>query len=310
MTDTEPDLSAIADIDFEALGRLIESDRNAFVKLLNERFPAYAWAAEDEELGPILRRAVDEKWTAETFRTNFEATNWYTQRSEQQRQWDILEQTDPGEAETQLANATDELRRQALQMFGDGAVGDDLISSLAREQLRSGMSPAELNGRLLDAAEGVATGDYGAALTAARAAAKGFMVPASEDEVTSWTRRILTGELTAEGLDQLLREKAKSRFPSLSDLLDQGVNLDDYFSDHRQRIAQMMEMDPDAVDLAGDSRWAPILGFDAGEGSTRPMTVGETQQFLRTTNSYYKTANGRAEAASLKRAMSTAMGVA
>ena len=311
MTDLFPDFdfSLLEGIDFDALEKLI-TDGDGFVKIVRERFPAFAWAADDPELSEVLRRAVDEKWTPETFDANFRATEWFTTRTELQRRFDIREQTDEATVAEELADRTEELRLQASRLFGDGRVDDETLAALARRSLRSGASAEEISGALLDAASGVLSGEYSAAQTAVRGMRREFLTNISDEEVTDWTRRILTGETTAEGLRALMREKAKSRFPALSSLVDEGITLADYFSDQQSTIASMMGMDADSVDLAGDSRWAPVLGFADESGTLRPMTAAETQQYVRTTDGFYRTPNGRAEAAGLKRSLAKVMGVA
>lgn len=307
------DWDALKGIDWDALGEMIEKDKTAFTKILNERFPAFAWALEVPELKDLLDKAVDEEWTPETFDAQFRETDWFTQRTEQQRAFDIKEQTDPSSLQAEIDDQIEAIASQASRMFGDGAVGEDVIAELARRRLRSGASDAEVAGALLDAAErskkDIVAGDYAAAQTGLRNLARDHMTTLSQEEVDTWTRKIVTGEMTSEGVGALLRERSKSRFPALTDLIDQGVSLTDYFSEHQRTIAQMMGMGVNQVDLVNDQRWAPVMGFADDSGTLRPMTAAETQRFVRSTNDYYRTDAGRTEAAGLKRNLAAAMGV-
>lgn len=308
MSDTGPDLSVLKDIDWDALGKLIAANETSFTKVLQERFPAFAWATEIPELKDLLDRAVSEEWEPTTFEANFRDTTWYSTRTETQRQFDIQEQTDPATVAESIADTQEAIRQQASRLFGEGKVDDATIADLARRSLRSGLSEAELSGALLDSARNIEAGEYTAAQTSLRALGRQYMAPLSQEETDSWTRRIMTGELSTEGVSSLLRERSKSRFPALGDLIDQGVSLTDYFGDHQRTVASMMGMGVNEVDLVNDKRWAPILGFADDRGSLRPMTAAETQQYVRTTNDYYRTPSGKAEAAGIKRNLAAAMG--
>jgi hypothetical protein len=136
------------------------------------------------------------------------------------------------------------------------------------------------------------------------------MVQLTADEVEDKVRRIMNGEVNADGVAQEFRERSKSRFPSLVELIDQGTNLSDYFSDHQSRIAQMMGVGVEQVDLVNDKRWAPVLGFADGEGAPRPMAVHEVERFIRGTDDYYKTPGGRQELSNNRLRLRSMMGVA
>ena len=53
--------------------------------LVRERFPAFAWALDHDELGPLLREAAEGDFTEATFDARLRATDWWTGRTASQR---------------------------------------------------------------------------------------------------------------------------------------------------------------------------------------------------------------------------------
>lgn len=280
----------------------------SFEDELRERFPGQAWALDHPELGPIIVRAVREEWSPATLESKIVASQWYTTRIEAERIFDIAEETDPGSNADALADARRVVDRR-VSVMGASLSEEDRVE-LARRIARSGIDEFEITGFIFDHAEGeFVAGDFVAAQTAVRSAADSFLTRLTDDEARDAARRVMLGEVTAEGLREEYAVRAKSRFPSLAELIDNGTNLSDYFSDHKQRIAAMMGEDIDSIDLL-DNQWAPVLGFSDSSGAApRPMAAHEVDRFIRGTDEFYATANGRAELNDSILQLQSAMGV-
>jgi hypothetical protein len=124
----------------------------------------------------------------------------------------------------------------------------------------------------------------------------------------STIENILTGGITVDDFQRQQRVMAKQRYGHLSELIDQGVTLEDLASNYRQSAAKLLEIDPNQIDMSqGDYEVALSFGE---EGKKRAMTTGEWEKLLRTDARYgwEKTENAKSEARSLASNIAEAFG--
>jgi hypothetical protein len=124
----------------------------------------------------------------------------------------------------------------------------------------------------------------------------------------STIENILTGGITVDDFQRQQRVMAKQRYGHLSELIDQGVTLEDLASNYRQSAAKLLEIDPNQIDMSqGDYEVALSFGE---EGKKRAMTTGEWERLLRTDARYgwEKTENAKSEARSLASNIAEAFG--
>lgn len=124
----------------------------------------------------------------------------------------------------------------------------------------------------------------------------------------STIENILTGGITVDDFQRQQRVMAKQRYGHLSELIDQGVTLEDLASNYRQSAAKLLEIDPNQIDMSqGDYEIALSFGE---EGKKRAMTTGEWEKLLRTDSRYgwEKTENAKSEARSLASNIAEAFG--
>ena len=134
--------------------------------------------------------------------------------------------------------------------------------------------------------------------------AKNFFNSAPQSSIES----VLTGTITTQDFQRQQREIAKKRYGHLSDLIDQGVTLEDLAGNYKQTAAKLLEVDPNQIDMSqGDYEVALSFGE---EGKKRAMTTGEWEKLLRTDSRYgwEKTENAKTEARSLANNLAQAFG--
>lgn len=314
-------LSDLKGIDWTEVQRRIDAadlkaalDYAAFDTKLRERFPDVAWMLDHEELGPIIRQAVNEEWGENTLLGKISKSQWGMDRTDAQEAWDILEGGNPEEAANRVQNIERLITDKITQM--GAVVPEGFASSLAKKALRDGMTDSEalfndfISGEIVVTSTSFEAGTFTASQQNIRELANATMIRVSEEDTDAWARKIATGEWTIDTVSETLKQRAKSKFPALADLIDRGTNLSDYFSDHRQTIANMMGESFDAIDLVGDSRWAPVLSFAEGPGKIpRPMAAHEVSRFVRSTHEYWNRPTGRQELANNKMTIRRALGL-
>jgi hypothetical protein len=134
--------------------------------------------------------------------------------------------------------------------------------------------------------------------------AKSYFTNASQDSI----ERVLTGTVTNEDFARQQRTIAKQTYGHLSELIDQGVTLEDLATNYKSSAAKLLEIDPNAIDMSqGDFEIALSYGE---EGKKRTMTTGEWEKMLRTDPRYgwEKTNNAKTEARALASNIAQAFG--
>lgn len=93
-------------------------------------------------------------------------------------------------------------------------------------------------------------------------------------------QNVLTGGMSSEDVARQQREFAKTKYAHLSNLIDQGLTLEDISQPFRKQAAQMLERSEDDIDMStADFE----VAFNVGEeGKKRIMTTGEWNRALRT----------------------------
>jgi hypothetical protein len=133
---------------------------------------------------------------------------------------------------------------------------------------------------------------------------KAYFNQVSDDTV----QKTLTGDMTVDDVQRQQREITKARYAHLSPLIDQGLTMDDIAASFRTQAAQLLEVDPNTIDM---SRADYEVAMNFGEeGKKRVMTNGEWQKLLRTDARYGwdKTENAKSEARRLANTISQAFG--
>jgi hypothetical protein len=166
-------------------------------------FPIYAVLLQDPEIGPILREAAsrneDEAW----LEARLSNTQWWQQRSETMRQWELLEQTDPQTAAQRREQIAAEMRDIFAQL--GFAQPEDVIADLAEQALRMGWTETQITDAVLalvpDQAPAGTTG-YGAGGTLVadmqtiRQAGRNYFLPVSDQTAFEWAKAVAGGRLS------------------------------------------------------------------------------------------------------------------
>lgn len=118
--------------------------------LIRELYPAMAAWIDHPEVGPILEQAAKENWSPIRLQNAIQETEWWKTTSDAMRQWDALEESNPGEAAARVQAKAHELWRMLVIDYGIRDVPWDVLESLARNALRQGWNEAQLQ-RALEA---------------------------------------------------------------------------------------------------------------------------------------------------------------
>lgn len=245
--------------------------------------PAMVAYLSHPEIGPILKEAADQGFDPGRLRGRLEQTNWWRTNDDNARQWDEFNISDPESANAQ--------RRAKSAFIADVAgkmgvtLSEQMKTNIVEDSLRLGLSEGEVTDMVSSMAQfnpnkPASEGNIAAYVDQLRIAAKSLYLSPPEAELFEQAKRIAGGGLTLDGAIATFREQAKLNHPALAPSIDAGSTVEDYFAETKRRIANALEVDPTSIDLMGDRRFWPIMGFVDGKGRNRPMTWSESIQFV------------------------------
>lgn len=249
----------------------------------------FGWAASfifDEEIGPILRQAVDEGWTEQKLFTSLRNTNWFKSRTDKQRQWDQQIALDPKSKEDDIAQRSIDIQEVVAQ-YGE-TLAPEQVRELAIESLRSGWTEQQMfRGIASEAMKNPASGGgvrFGIVGRGIRELASKFAVPISEQTADEWASKVASGQVVQADYENWLRSQAKGLYPSLAAEIDRGLDVKTLTDPFAQVAQSTLGITAEQINFA-DPKWNAALNFDDGKGR-RMMTLYEWGRHLRTEEQY------------------------
>lgn len=280
-----------------------------------EKYPQMAWALNHPELGPLLRRAVEEGWDAARFQGELLKTAWYTSSSDTARTWERLLNEDPASARQLLSNNITTMSTLAARLgvslnFNAWQSGWLLAVDATREGWDELRMQQELVRRARYQPDAKTSGAIGAAQDNVKALAAAYLVPMTDRSAWRLGIKTLTGEMDDAGLRAYFKDQAVARFggnKSVVRMLNQGLTARDIFAPYVQQTASILEINPESINLL-DRKWAKMLDYVDDKGVTRPMTLTEAGRFVRGLDDFKATDNAMEQSAGFAEFISQRMG--
>lgn len=275
---------------------------------------AAAFYNSDPSLKALIDRAVSEHWDPQgnRFAAELMGTDWYKKHDAAQRKWIQLTTSDPAEAERQQQQMLHDIGTQARQM--GVPLGTGRATQIAQSALKFGWSSAEVQQAI--SAEyrykpnQTPMGSAGSVIDTMNQLSAAYVVPISDQAKQDWTKKVLSGEATADQYAEVMKRYAKSMFPELSPQIDAGMTVSQYLDPYKQVAAQMLEINPSEVNWL-DPKWSQaVFQVDPKTGQRGAMSLAQWQNTLRTDPKYGfdQTTQARTDAADLSSKIQQLMG--
>ena len=140
-----------------------------------------------------------------------------------------------------------------------------------------------------------AAGEIGDALSSLRGVARANGFNLEKDfglQLDGWLQRISKGE-SLDDFSRIIRQQAKLGLPEkVGALLDEGLDLDNIYAPYRTRMANLLELTPDAISLDD-----PLLR--SAYGQDKEMSLYDFQRAVRKDPRWQYTDNAREEGSSV-----------
>lgn len=260
-----------------------------FNTALNQYGFVGAMAQSNPELAPLFQQAVNEEWDAARFQRELTNTAWYKRLSENQRAIKLQEATDPATWAQTLNTKADSVLITSRSM-GFTNVDTKLTARLA---LENGWDDAQVR-HFIGLTYGLAKAGSGYTAQAGEAEAHlrqsyaNYGLPVSAKTLEARLRQVLSGENTLGGIDNEIRNAAKSQYPAFAAELDSGRNLRDIADPYIQQMGATLEMNVETLDLNDPYVKKALQGQDG-----KPMTLWQFERSLKDDARWQKTNNAK-----------------
>lgn len=207
--------------------------------------------------------------------------------------------TSAGPTKAQQAAGVEAQLKDLAAQFGVSAQD---WGSIAWDAVNNGWNAAMLQDAVagyIDANSIQREGTLKNAVVKAKDMASQYYLKVTDAEALDWAKRIGRDEMNEESMVASIRDRAKAQYYWLAPVIDQGVTLKDYFKPHTQTIAELLETNPDSIDLLNDERWSKVIRRtpDSEDPSERAMNLFETAKYVRSMDEWKNTGNAKATAA-------------
>jgi hypothetical protein len=291
------------------------------LQLINDEFPQYLPLLQKPGVFDVFSRYAQAKsgggnpWTPDQLLAEYHKTEYYQSSTDQMRQWDLLQATDPASAAQKRDMAarmiSDAQKATGIVLSQDGGLSSMYFSFLV-DAVRNNWDATEIKYRLLGSVNTTPTlgGELGQKAADVRRMANDYGLPMSDEKVMAYGRGMLQGAFTPETLQGDLILQAKSLYPTIAGQLDKGMTVRQFADPYLQLAQRELGIDPNSVDLT-DSKWIKMLNQqDPKTGDRTPMTVDTWLSTIRSdpTYGYAHTSQGKQSASTLAAQLGQKMG--
>lgn len=250
----------------------------------------YAFLEGNKDLKNIFNQAIKETWTPEKFQAAIRDTNWWKKNSDSMRQAEVTRKTDPATWDAMVDAET--IRIQQLAAEIGAAIPSKKLKHIVETSLRTNMDEGLLRnmlGKYVDFTKnGTLQGEAGMHEFTMKEYAASMGIQLDDQTIKNQAQRVIRKVATTQDYESLVREHAKSMYPSYATQIDAGQTIKDIASPYTQMMAQTLEI-PDTDITVFDPTIKSALNGLSSDGKPTGLTLTDFQQKLRSDPRWAKT---------------------
>jgi hypothetical protein len=258
----------------------------------------YAWSflKQHSDVWHVFQSAVSGNWTADKFKAAIRGTNWYKVTADSVRQYQLQAASDPKTVAAKQAAIMSQMADSANAM--GAIVSGSIMQKLAKSALMYNWNDSQIRAQLANyvtAKNGIYNGQAGTDAESLGQLAWRNGIKLAPATLQNWVKSIEGGKTNVAYYTQYLRNQAKALAPGFSNQLDGGMDLYDIASPYMQAKAQILELDPSALDLFDPDIRQALSAKDSG-GKPTSLSLWQFEQNMRMKPEYMKTTTARDQA--------------
>ena len=273
----------------------------------------YGWAAalaDIPEVNRILNRVANGEIDEVEADRLYRASDYYKSTTSSMREWAIFQKTDLADAakrkQTNLDNITNLAKAAGIQNPDPRRLAQ--INDLA---LSAGWSDADVRRALAAEVRYDPDGAKTGTLAELQNMTRDWLVPLSDQAMTSWAQSIVAGSKTLDDFREYNRQQAKSLFPGLGTALDDPeMTTRTYLDPYAQDTAQLLGVNADDIDWRDPKYMRAFNQIDPKTNQRTVMSRADWQHTLMNDPMYGfdKTTKGQEMKQSLTQSLMSAFG--
>ena len=222
----------------------------------------------------------------ETFKLELEQQPWWIDNSATYIADIRKELENPTDYAQEINSEVAELRRSAANVGATMLVENEaLLREFAKNARRLGWNQQQTLDALVEYVAPTATGDLRGAAGLAQAELKQWAmrngVMMTDNDVLRNAQQIASGMSTLDDVkDDLRRTYLAGAYPAWSDRIEAGQDVYDIAAPYRQRMGNLLEVDPESIDFS-DGLLQRSLQNVGADGKPRVMPLYEFEQEIR-----------------------------
>lgn len=242
----------------------------------------YAFLEHNPELKKKFTQAVAETWSSDKFQAEVRDTSWWKKNSETMRQAQITQATDPATWDAMVDAETIKVAQLAAEV--GAAIPAKKMKTLVQTALKTGLDEDGLRNLLgkyvTFTKDGTLQGEAGMHEFTMKEYAANMGIKLDEQTIKSQAQRVIRKVATTQDFESLIRDHAKSMYPSYAKQIDAGQTMKDIASPYTQAMAQTLEL-PDTDITLDDPNIKAALNGLSSDGKPTGLTLTDFQQKLR-----------------------------
>lgn len=270
-----------------------------------------AFIGTDPELQNLYSEAVAGNYSQDQFISALQATNWWATNSQSARNALALKSTDPASYNQGIANTAAKVSKEAASL--GVPLTAQALQNVAQAATVFGYNDSQIQQVLATYLTSLKGGQYGGYAGQVQLALREYSadmgIPVSDQYVQNAVGNVTSGAGTLQAYRAWIQTQAQMAFPAYADLINKGVTVGSIAQPYAVALSQILEQNPDKVDLYNPLLRSVLTTKDAaGNPSMTSLTDYENQ--LRTNPLWKKTNNARESMMAVANSVLSNMGLA
>lgn len=266
---------------------------------------ALAFMKSDKELWALFQQAVKKTWEPNMFVAKLRATNWFKKTSAPVRNAIMQQAADPASYKANVDKLAATLRDTWGKAYGlnQDAYTTKWINGWATTAYRMGWSEAEAADHMsasLNYQQLLHRKDLGGTFAETReqldSLVANFGVDLGDKWKASQIEKVMEGDTTIGGVQDMVRDYAKQQYGAFADQLEAGKTMTEIADPYVQKVSDLLELNPNDVGLK-DSLVQKALTMKDPQGKPAAMNLNEFANTVRADNRWQYTANAKEQVA-------------
>lgn len=262
---------------------------------------AMAFLQSNDELWGLFNQAVKETWDPNRFIAKLRDTKWFQKHSASVRNAILQETSDPATYQANVDQMYSTVRDAWGSMFGTANMSDKQLRTWAETAHRMGWSQAELVDRMTKGInfqkllKSKSIGGTAAEMdTQIQQLTRAYGVQLGPQWRARQVEKLVKGDDTISGVQKRLLDLAQREYKAFADRLAGGETVEDIAEPYRQRMADLLEMNPADIDLQNKTVQR-ALKQRTPDGKPAAMDLSDFADMVRRDDRWQYTDNAREE---------------